>query len=204
MTLAALASSISRDTTPRPHLGPFQHLFLSPSMKWVLIVAAGLISVIVLVAIIGALLPRDHVATMTATIAAPPDKVWAALTDVAAYPQWRGDVQKVDVLTSPLSWREHTKRGDMTLATEIFEPPRRMVCRIQDKGMPFGGAWEYQLAPAPGDANKTVVTITERGWVSNPIFRFVSRYVMGHYATLDSYLRALSRKFGSETIPIRA
>jgi len=173
-------------------------------MKWALIIVVGLIGLIVLIAIIGALLPRDHVAAMTATIAAPPDKVWATLTDVAAYPQWRTDVQKVDVLsTSPLSWREYTKRGDMTLTTEIFEPPRRMTCRIQDKGMPFGGAWEYQLAAAPGDTNKTVVTITERGWVSNPIFRFVSKYVMGHYATLDSYLRALSRKFGPEAVPTR-
>jgi hypothetical protein len=92
----------------------------------------------------------------------------------------------------------------MTVAAEAFEPPRRMICRIQDKGMPFGGAWEYQVAPAAGDTTKTVVTITERGWVSNPIFRFVSKFVMGHYSTLDTYLRALSRRFGSEVAPSRA
>ena len=173
-------------------------------MKWALIVVGSLVGLIVLIAVIGAMLPRDHVATMTATIAAPPTTVWAALTDVAAYPQWRTDVRKVDVLsTSPLSWREHTRHGEMTLAAEILEPPRRMVGRIQDKGMPFGGAWEYQLAAAPGDTTQTVVTITERGWVSNPIFRFVSTYVMGHYATLDSYLRSLSRKFGAESEPTR-
>src|SRR4051812_17001587 len=120
-------------------------------MKWTLLIVGSLIGLIVLVAIVGALLPRDHVASMTTTIPAPPDMVWAALTDVAAYPTWRSDVRKVEVLsTSPLSWREHTKQGDMTLATEVFEPPRRMVGRIQDKGMPFGGAWEYQVTAAPG------------------------------------------------------
>ena len=174
-------------------------------MKWALIIVGGLVGIIVVVAIVGALLPRDHVATMSATIPAPQQQVWSALTDVASYPAWRSDVRSVEVLSpAPLSWREHTKQGDMTLATEAFEPPRRMVGRIQDTGMPFGGAWEYQLAPAPGDTTKTVVTITERGWVSNPIFRFVSKYVMGHYSTLDSYLRALGKKFGAEVIPERA
>jgi uncharacterized protein YndB with AHSA1/START domain len=173
-------------------------------MKWALIVAGSLVGVVVLITIVGAMLPRDHVATMRATIPAPQEQVWAALTDVASYPTWRGDVKKVDVNSpSPLSWTEHTKQGDMTLVTEVFEPPRRLVGRIQDKGMPFGGAWEYQLAPAPGDATRTIVTITERGWVSNPVFRFVSKYVMGHYSTLDSYLKALGRKFGGDVSPER-
>ena len=174
------------------------------AMKWALYALGALAAVVIVVAVIGAMLPRDHVATMSTTIAAPPDKVWAAITDVSGYPSWRSDVQKVDVLSAnPLSWTEHTKQGAMTLATEAFEPPRRMVGRIKDEGAPFGGAWEYRLSPAPNDSTKTVVTITERGWVSNPIFRFVSKYVMGHYSTLDSYLRALSRKFGPEQTPAR-
>jgi len=45
------------------------------------------------------------------------------------------------------------------------------------------------------------VTSTARGWVSNPTFRFVSRCVMGHTATLDAYLRALGKHFGSEPTP---
>jgi uncharacterized protein YndB with AHSA1/START domain len=174
-------------------------------MKWALIIVGGIVCIVVLIAIVGALLPRDHVATMSATITAPADRVWAALTDAGGYPQWRSDVKKVDVLSSsPLSWREHNKQGSMTLAAEEFQPPRRMVARIQDKDMPFGGAWEYQVAPDSSDPSRTRVTITERGWVSNPIFRFVSRYVMGHYSTLDSYLRALGRKFGSDVTPARA
>lgn len=102
-----------------------------------------------------------------------------------------------------LSWREHTEQGVMTFAVEAFEPPRRMVGRIADKNLPFGGAWEYVLAPDATDPGKTRVTITERGYVTNPIFRFVSRFLIGHYSTLDTYLKDLGRKFGNVVAPTR-
>jgi uncharacterized protein YndB with AHSA1/START domain len=175
-------------------------------MKWALIIIGSLVGLVVLIAIVGAMLPRDHVASMTTTISASPDKVWGALIDVGNYPTWRPDLQRVEVVSqppAPLSWREHSRQGAMTLAVESFEPPRRMVARIADKDLPFGGAWEYVIAPDSADRAKTRVTITERGYVSNPIFRFVSHFVMGHYSTLDSYLRALSRKFGGEVTPER-
>ena len=45
------------------------------------------------------------------------------------------------------------------------------------------------------------MTITERGVVYNPIFRFVSRFLMGYTATMKTYLNALARRFGGETTP---
>jgi hypothetical protein len=33
-----------------------------------------------------------------------------------------------------------------------------------------------------------MLRITEDGEVYNPVFRFVSRFVMGHTATMDKYL----------------
>jgi hypothetical protein len=36
--------------------------------------------------------------------------------------------------------------------------------------------------------------ITEEGEVYNPIFRFVSRFIMGHTATIDSYLSAVRKR----------
>src|SRR5207253_654683 len=115
---------------------------------------------------------------------APPDKVWSAITEVEAYPTWRPGVKSVERISSaPLTWKEANTGGDMTLEAEVFEPPRRMVARIQDQGMPFGGAWEYAVEPG-ADTTTSTVTITERGWVSNPIFRFVSKYVMGHHSSL--------------------
>lgn len=175
-------------------------------MRYVLIVAGIAVGLVVVIAIIGSLLPRDHVATVTATIPASPEKVWAALTDVAAYPTWRSDVQRVELLSKPtasLSWREHSRQGSLTLVTETFEPPHRLVGRIADRNLPFGGAWEYDLAPDGPDSARTRLTITERGYVSNPVFRFISRFVIGHFSTLETYTKALGRKFGADVIPTR-
>ena len=175
-------------------------------MRYVFISAGIVVGVVVLIAIVGAMLPRNHVASMTATIPAPPDAVWAAVTNVEAFPTWRGDVQRVEMASkqsTPTTWWEHSRHGKVAMALELAEPPRRLVVRIADKDLPFGGAWEYVIAPDTADSGRSRVTITERGYVSNPIFRFVSRFVMGHYASLDSYLRALGKKFGAEVNPTR-
>ena len=46
------------------------------------------------------------------------------------------------------------------------------------------------------------MTVTEQGWVANPLFRFLSRVVFGHYGTLDSYLTALGKRFGEDVMPV--
>jgi hypothetical protein len=75
------------------------------------------------------------------------------------------------------------------------DPPRRLVRRIVPTGRPFGGAWTIELAP---EAGGTVVTVTENGEVTSPVFRFVSRFVVGHAATIEGYLRALGRRLGGD------
>ncbi len=40
------------------------------------------------------------------------------------------------------------------------------------------------------DLPDSSVTITERGSVYNPIFRFMSRFIFGHTATVEAYLDA--------------
>jgi hypothetical protein len=46
-------------------------------------------------------------------------------------------------------------------------------------------------------AGKTLVTITERGEVYDPLFRFMSKFVFGHTSTMDSCLAAPTTKFGA-------
>jgi uncharacterized protein YndB with AHSA1/START domain len=171
-------------------------------MRLVLAVALVLLGLVAVVTALGALLPRDHVAWMTARIAAAPDAVWMTITTPADFPRWRKDIQRVELLpatpTGP-SWREHSKNGAMTMAVDIADPPRHLVTRIADEGLPFGGRWEYRIEP--DTAGASTVVITEYGSVYNPLFRFISRYVMGHTATIESYLRALGKRFGSEATP---
>ena len=62
------------------------------------------------------------------------------------------------------------------------------MTRIADPQLPFGGTWTQEIAP---DAGGCVVTITENGEIYNPIFRFVSRFILGYTSSIDAYLKAL-------------
>jgi uncharacterized protein YndB with AHSA1/START domain len=172
-------------------------------MKWVLIVLAVIVLIAGAVTLIGLLLPRDHVASSTTVINAPPQTVWDALVNVSEYPRWRPEVRSVDVLSTDgaLRWREHTSQGDITLERMEEDRPRRLVARIADEKLPFGGTWTYELTP---DSQRTRLTITERGYVTNPVFRFMSRFVFGHHQTQEDFLRALGRRFGQDATITRA
>lgn len=69
------------------------------------------------------------------------------------------------------------------------DEPVKLVTRIRP-GQSFGGTWTYELA-ADG-----TLTITERGEVYNPLFRFLSKYAFGHTAGLEAYLQQLSARLG--------
>lgn len=171
-------------------------------MKWTLIIAGVLVGIVLVVVLMGTMLPRDHVASTSATIPAPPDSVWHAITDVAAAPQWR-DVKRVEILSrngEAFRWREVSGFGPITFVQEEAVAPRRFVSRIADTDQGFGGTWTFEIEPA---ANASRVTITERGFVSNPLFRFMSRFVFGYHGAQESYLRALGKKFGGAVTPVR-
>jgi uncharacterized protein YndB with AHSA1/START domain len=166
-------------------------------MKWILLVVGVLVAIIAVIAIVGLLLPRDHVASTTAHINAPPDSVWNALADVREYPRWRAGLRSVDVLSTDgaLRWREHSSDGAITFERTEEQRPGRLVSRIADETLPFGGTWTYELAP---EAEGTSLRITERGYVTNPLFRFMARFVFGHHRTQEDFLRALGRRFGHD------
>jgi hypothetical protein len=43
----------------------------------------------------------------------------------------------------------------------------------------------------------SLLTITEHGEIYNPLFRSISRYLLGYTATIDNYLQALHAKLGA-------
>ena len=166
-----------------------------------LVVVALIIIVAGTVAAIGYFLPVEHLAARRVVLPAPRDSVWKTITDVASYPSWRSDVNKVDVVASPngrIAWREES--GGDVLPMEIVNssPPSSLQVRIASDSLPFGGTWTYLLRPA---GQGTALTIIENGSVYNPIFRFMSRYVIGHNRTIDSYLRSLGKKYGADVVP---
>ena len=50
---------------------------------------------------------------------------------------------------------------------------------------------------ATGEQN-AIWTITENGEIYNPFFRFMARFVFGYTATMETYLKALGKKFGED------
>ena len=172
-------------------------------IRGILIALAVVIALVAVVVIVGALLPREHRASSSITLKQPPEVIWVVISDPAGVPGWWPDVtasQQQPAVDGRARWQQTTKDGyTMVLEVELSQPPRLLKTLIVTKpGDPFGGTWTYELAPADGG---TTLTITEDGWVANPIFRAMMR-VMGTHRTLDSYLAALGRRFGESTPPV--
>jgi hypothetical protein len=166
-------------------------------MRWMLWIGAALALVVLIVAIVGALLPKAHTAARTARIALPPDALYTILIDLDRHQSWRPDVKSLERLPD----RDGKPAGiedvggmKIPMHFERMERPALLTTRIDGSDLPFGGSWTYQIAPAPGGSD---LTITENGEVSNVFFRFMSRFVFGHHATMDGFLKNLQARAGS-------
>jgi hypothetical protein len=165
-------------------------------LKALLVVLVALVAIIVIMVGIGAMLPKSHVVSRTITLHQSPDAVFATISNFKDVPTWRPEVQGVEALPPDGNldrFREKSSDGVVTYEVVEAKAPSRLVTRIADPSLPFGGRWIYEIAPVPGGCR---VDITERGEVYNPVFRFVSRFVLGQTRTLDKYLRDLGRHFG--------
>lgn len=166
-------------------------------MKYAAVVVGALVALVVVVLVIGWMLPVQHRAVREATYRATPARLFALIGDVEAYPRWRNRVQRVEALPDEEGhrrFREIGRDGQITYRVEEMVPERRLVMRIADPSLPFGGRWTYDLASS--DSTSTTLRITEDGEVYNPVFRFVSRFVMGQHATIDRYLLDVGKTLG--------
>jgi Polyketide cyclase / dehydrase and lipid transport len=170
-------------------------------MRWVLWIVGALVALVVVVYVVGLLIPKSHVASASARYAATPEAIWTTLTDVAAFPQWRRDISRVELLPDEnghRGWREYGSQGTVSYRVVESISRQRLVSRIADQNLPYGGSWTYELTPSDSG---TRLTITERGDIYNPIFRFVARFVLGYTATMNGMLRAIGTKHGEAITP---
>ena len=167
-------------------------------IRWALYVAGALAVIALLILGTGMLLPKAHVAAVQAHYQQPPERIYAAIVDVANGPSWRTGLDSVLVLSAPgepVRWREYASWGTITFVRDEEAPPSRVVGRIADIGQGFGGRWTYEIVP---DENGSVLTITEHGEVYSPLYRFMSRFIFGHYRSLETYAQDLARKFSDD------
>jgi uncharacterized protein YndB with AHSA1/START domain len=154
----------------------------------------SLVAVIAVVAIIGWFLPVGHVASRSVVLGTPPQDVFDTIANVAAFPVWWKDISRVDMLPSEdgrTRFRQHSSTGPLVMEVIERTPPTRFVTKIADTDQGFGGTWTWEIVP---EGSGSRVTITERGEVYNPIFRFMSRFIFGHTATMERCLAALQAK----------
>lgn len=169
-------------------------------MKIALVVVAGIVLLSACIVTIGMLLPKSHVVSRSASFHATPQRLFSL---IAGPQSWRPDVVRCETVPDP-SGKElvsETTRNGETVTYEILDrvPPASLTRRIATKNLPYSGSWTFSLQAS--DAT-TVVRITERGAVYNPVFRFVSRFVIGQTKGINAYLEALGQAVG-QTITIQ-
>ena len=141
-------------------------------MKTLLRILLGIVVVIVLVVAVvyldGMTLPVNHSTTVTQTMNASPDKVFAQITNVAAGATWRPGVKGVaerDVL-------------------------------LDVPGATYGGTWTYKLSPGPIPGT-TTLSITEAGFINPPLYRFMMHHIFGMDYNINTYFKDLNNALKS-------
>ena len=171
-------------------------------MVWVVAPLAALVAALLGLIGVGLMLPRRHVAARRVRLRRSPQELWARIRDHAAEPGWRSKLDRVERLHDEHGrerWKEVSGRSALTFETIAADAPYRLVRSIADEKLPFGGSWTITIEDE--GAGGTVVAVTEHGEVKHPLFRVVSRFVIGHTRTIDGYLRDLAASFGDEAEP---
>ena len=132
-------------------------------MKVILLVVSFMFFLVMAVIGIGYLLPQDHIATGSAEYTINPEDIWQYIT-------------------------QKKNTDGVTYETVESIPLKKFVTRIADKDLPFGGTWTYEIEATPKGSR---LTITENGEVYNPLFRFISRFIIGHQRTIEKYLKEI-------------
>jgi hypothetical protein len=169
---------------------------------WAVYIVGGLMALVAAMAGIGAMVPRDHHTTRKARFHVSAEALYAVL---AGPPDWRTGVKSFGELPDREGrkqwWEEDTHRQRITFELVEAQPPVRLVTRIAQPGLPFGGGWTFEIAQLPGGGSE--LRIREDGEIYNVIFRFMARFLFGYTGSIETYLRDLGAKFG-EPVAIEA
>jgi uncharacterized protein YndB with AHSA1/START domain len=171
-------------------------------MQTFLRILLGIVLVVVLAVagcyLDGKTLPVNHSTTVTRTVDAPPDLVFARITNVAAGASWRPEVKAVTLLPPDNGrdhWVEDLGHGQTMnfLAVKTEAPTERDVL-LDVPGASYGGTWTYRLAPGPTPGT-TTLSITEAGFINPPFYRFMMHHVFGMDHNINAYFKDLDNSF---------
>ena len=153
-------------------------------------------------AVIGARLPKTHVAASRIRLNAPPDQLFGIVTLFEGYAAWRPGLDRVEmgpIIGGMPSWFEICSRiSRVQFRVVEMRPPHHLVtCIVNDK-LPLSGQWSYRFEP---DGDATLITITAKEKIHHPLLRFFDRFILSYHGVMDVYLIALARKLGQPVMP---
>ncbi len=172
-------------------------------MKIFLYLIGGLAALIVLAAMIaaigGSFMDADHQADVTAHLDAPPDSLFAVITDYQNYPLWRKELLRVEMLPprdSIQTWREFDEwESNWAYEATKVDPPTHVTITIAEPKSDVQGSWTISIVP---EGEGSSVNVIEEGAVNNVFFRFIGRLFYSQTATIESYLTSLASRFGQK------
>lgn len=139
-------------------------------------------------------MPREHRAQVSRLIDAPQQRVWSLISDLPGSTAWLTSVASVKPL-SPEHGHEvagvvDRSGGSLVSVTLESHAPERLVREVRDPGGMFGGTWTFELT---AQGSKTMIGITENGWIAFAPFRAIQRFFIGFDTTMNAYLDDLAR-----------
>ncbi|CAI8840113.1 SRPBCC family protein [Methylocaldum szegediense] len=161
-----------------------------------------LVASVMALTFIGKKLPKTYVAASRIRLSAPLKTVWDIINDFDSYPTWRPGLSRTergpDIDGLP-SWYEICFRHSRVHFRVVErKPPSLLITKIVGDDLPLSGTWIYELEE---DGDGTLLTITERDNIHNPLLRFFDRFVLCYYGAMDVYLIALAIKLGDSARP---
>jgi uncharacterized protein YndB with AHSA1/START domain len=123
---------------------------------------------------------------VTVRVAAPPERVWAAVGDLSRMGEWSPECERIELLdgaTAPAvgtRFKGHNRRGrakwTTTCEVTAWEPGRVLAFAVGSAAKPQT-VWRYDLAPADGgtDLTESFELVKPIG----PVSRLVTRVTLG-------------------------
>jgi hypothetical protein len=156
-------------------------------MRTLILCLAAVALMATLALLVGWRLPATREGRAETVIAAPPDRVLAAIADVEAQPEWR-DVAAVTRTAD--GWVEVTRRGEqIAFVVEEMNGARVRFRFSSDAG--YIGDWQALLESTAGG---TRVEVVERATTPSPLGRIMARLMFDPTAFAAAYLAALKAR----------
>lgn len=129
---------------------------------------------------------------------ADPARIWGVMTDYAHFPEWRPDIERVEVNPGGDGWIAHHKDGlTYEYAVERAEPGRRIRWRYGailpgDEAPGARGAWSVQIQPRPGGSRVRSRVLDDRS--AGSLWRRLIDALGGPRTHQRLYLECLKRR----------